>query len=496
MSQSWTSGPSIAIIGAGLAGIAAAHHLKKSGLRFTVFEQSAGPGGTWWDNTYPGCEVDLPSHQYSFSFYYKYDWPRTHNRRAQLQGYCEAAIDEFGLRDAFRFAVKVEEARWDEQRAQYLLSLADGSDEWFDAIISCVGLLNVPQYPDWPELSEFTGPAFHTARWEHQHDLAGKRVAVVGTGSTAAQVVPAIAPIVDHLYVFQREPGWVVPKRARDYTAAERTRFRRFPILTAARRWYLLYQNARRLSSYSRPQSKTYQQQRQIALDFINETIKDQGLRAAVTPAYPFGCKRVVQDDNFYPALTRSNVDLVPTAVTSLTPGGVIDANGTERDVDVLIMATGFQPTHFLANLKVWGRSGREIHDVWRDSEAFLGVTVAGIPNFFMMYGPNTNGGGSITAVHERQAELIAHLLRRMRRRRQSVFDTRASVLAGYVSWLDRSLNRLDGIYRGGCHNYYFSPRGRNVTQMPLRAFGHWAACRLAAWLAPLWSTGRQSRRG
>jgi cation diffusion facilitator CzcD-associated flavoprotein CzcO len=473
MSQPTTGGPNIAIIGAGLAGIAAAYHLRKSGLRFTVFEQSDGPGGTWWDNTYPGCEVDLPSHQYSYSFFYKYDWPRTHNKRAHLQAYCEAAIDEFDLRDAFRFGIKVEEARWDERRAQYLVSLSDATDEWFDAIISCVGLLNVPKYPDWPGLSEFGGPAFHSARWEHQHDLAGKRVAVVGTGSTAAQVVPAIAPIVHHLYVFQREPGWVVPKRARDYTDAERRRFRRFPILTAAHRWYLLYQNARRLSSYSRPQSRTYQQQRQVSLDFISETIKDPGLRAAVTPAYPFGCKRVVQDDNFYPALTRANVDLVPTAVASVTSTGVIDAKGTER-----------------------APSTSEIHDVWRDSEAFLGITVAGIPNFFMMYGPNTNGGGSITAVHERQAELIAHILRRMRRRRQSVLDTRPSVLAGYVSWLDHSLDRLHGIYRGGCHNYYFSPQGRNVTQMPLRAFGHWAACRLAALLLPLWSTSHQSRRG
>lgn len=456
----------VAIVGAGFGGIATAVKLKSAGFDFTVFEQSAGPGGTWWDNTYPGCEVDTPSWAYSFSFM-RYDWTGTHAKQPELRQYAADTIDRFGIRDRFRFESRVEQAVWNEAKRLYEVRLANGEEHEFELVVSCLGLLNLPRYPDWPGLDEFEGLKFHTSRWEHEHDLAGKRVAVVGTGSTACQAVPAIAPEVGHLYVFQREPGWVSPKGEYDYTPEQRERFRRNPWLSKWLRYRAFFQSSGFVKAF-RVDSRQNRKAREASLRHIEETIPDPELRAAVTPQYAYGCKRVIRASTYYESLNRENVTLVPKEVVRVTPRGLVDADGVEREVDVLVMSTGFQPQRYLASLEVVGRDGRSIHELWGDDpRAFLGITVAGFPNFFILYGPNTNGGYSEIAQLERQAEVVVRTAKRMRRRGIAVVDTRQSMMDRWVRWVDRRNAFAQSAGFAGCHNYYFAPSGRNVTQFP-----------------------------
>jgi cation diffusion facilitator CzcD-associated flavoprotein CzcO len=472
----------VAIIGAGLGGLAAAVKLRRrTTADFVIFEQSAGIGGTWRDNRYPGCEVDIHSHAYSFSFL-KYEWPRTHATQPELLAYAEHVVEVFGLAAHLRLNTRVTGLVWEESAARYVLSTQDGERHEFDVVISAMGLLSVPRYPDWPGLASFTGTCFHTARWEPGHDLSGKTVAVVGTGSTAVQVVPAIASRVGQLYVYQREPGWIEPKREREFTPRERWIYRHVPLAQRAHRAWLFYQAVRRFKGFD-VRSRQQRELREACQAFINRSIDDPGTREAVTPRYPWGCKRVVLASSFYQVLNRPNVELVPHEVTRVTPTGLVDAAGTERQVDVLILSTGFQPTSFLAGIEVKGREGRGIHDAWqRRPNAFLGITVAGFPNFFILYGPNTNGGGSIIHQLERQAEVAANAVRRLERRGgvRSI-DTKPEAQRRWVAWIDHRLATAASAMESGCHNYYHDAGGANVTQWPGTHVGYLVATRLLA---------------
>ncbi len=486
----------VAIIGAGLGGIAAAVKLRqRTQADFVIFEQSGGIGGTWRDNIYPGCEVDIHSHAYSYSFL-RYEWPRTHATQPELLAYAEHVAEVYGLTPHLRLNTKVTSLAWEESAARYVLGTDDGERHEFDVVISATGLLSVPRYPDWSGLASFAGPCFHTARWEPEHDLAGQTVAVVGTGSTAAQVVPAIAPVVGQLYVYQREPGWIEPKREREFTRRERWLYRHVPLAQRAHRLWLFRQAMRRFKGFD-VRSRQQRELREACVAFINRSIDDPATREAVTPRYPWGCKRVVLASNFYTALNRPNVELVPHEVTRVTPTGLVDATGTERRADVLILSTGFQPTSFLAGLEVKGRDGRGLHDAWQGRpNAFLGITVAGFPNFFILYGPNTNGGGSIIHQLERQAEVAANAVRRLERRpapgrpvlgkpvlRKPVrsIDTRPEAQRRWVAWIDRRLATAASAMESGCHNYYHVAGGANVTQWPGASLGYALATRLLA---------------
>ena len=476
----------VAIIGAGLGGLAAAVKLRqRTTADFVIFEQSAGIGGTWRDNRYPGCEVDIHSHVYSYSFL-RYQWPRTHATQPELLAYAEHVAATFGLAAHLRLNTKVTSLTWEEPAARYTLTTGDGERHEFDVVISATGLLSVPRYPDWPGLASFAGPCFHTARWEPDHDLSGKTVAVVGTGSTSAQVVPSIAPRVGQLYVYQREPGWIEPKREREFTRRELWFYRHVPLAQRAHRAWLFYQAMRRFKGFD-VNGKLQPRLREACLAFIGRSIHDPATREAVTPRYPWGCKRVVLASTFYDALNRPNVELVPHAVTRVTPAGLVDATGAERQVDVLILSTGFQPTSFLSGIEVKGRDGRGIHDAWQGRpNAFLGVTVAGFPNFFILYGPNTNGGGSIIHQLERQAEVAANAVRRLER--GTVFhpavrsiDTRPRAQRRWVAWIDHRLATAASAMDSGCHNYYHVAGGANVTQWPGTHLGYAVATRLLA---------------
>ncbi|HEY4331198.1 MAG TPA: NAD(P)/FAD-dependent oxidoreductase [Ilumatobacteraceae bacterium] len=464
------------VIGAGPAGIAAAYNLHKRGLRFVVLEQSPGPGGTWLDNDYPGAQVDTET--YYFSFNYEYDFTQSHPSQPEIKQYLEDTIAQYRLGSYFRFGTKVELVEWDQSRQRYSVHLRGGDVIETACVITATGLLNYPSYPEWPGLDTFAGPTFHTARWEHQHDLTGKRVALVGTGCSAVQVASAIAPHVGELNIFQREPGWVLPKAIKVYSDEERAVRQRRPIFMRKlhRFWDLVMFTVKGGTSivFRRPEGKLYQRGREAALQFIDTTIDDPATRAAVTPQYPFGCKRIIRDDHYYPTLNRDNVHLIAKAVGSIDTDAVVDAGGDRVEADVLILATGFQPTNFFAGFEIRGPGGRQLQEIWGEAETFLGVTVPGMPNFFMLYGPNTNGGSSIMLTVERQAELAARTIQRMVRGRHAVVDTRPTYRNVWVAWLDRRLHEADRVWRGGCHNYYFSPNGRNVTQLPMTAFGYW----------------------
>jgi cation diffusion facilitator CzcD-associated flavoprotein CzcO len=468
--------PSVAIIGAGLGGIAAAVHLKRAGVdSFTIFEQSAGPGGTWWDNTYPGAECDIPIAFYSYSFM-PHDWIRTHASQAEIQEYIRLVIVKFGLEPHIRYNTRVAEAVWSEDRHSHTVRTSSGV-MYFDVVVSALGLLNVPRYPTWPGLESFKGPKFHTARWEHQHDLQHKRVAVVGTGSTAAQVVPAIAPIVTKLKMFSREPAFVLPKEVRALTPSERRRggsglWRRWQRLK-------LFIQVEKSVSWRNPRSGAQRDKRHSYKQYVDTLFADRSdLQSVLMPDYPFACKRPVLSSDLFPALKRDNVELVSRAVTAVTEDGVIDSGGDEHKIDVLVMATGFQPWNFLSNLELLGRGGRSIHGVWgEEPEAYLGIQVPGFPNFFMMYGPNTNYF-CVTFMLEQQARYITKSVIRMARNRDTAIEVRPTFMSFYNERLQKSLSGK--VLEANCNNYYHTSTGRNVVTYPWRGAVYWLLCRLS----------------
>jgi cation diffusion facilitator CzcD-associated flavoprotein CzcO len=475
--------PRVAIIGAGLGGIATAVKLKQAGIEdFVVFEQSPAPGGVWWENKYPDCEVDAPSQLYSYSFM-PYDWTRTHAKRAEIQRYIEDTIDRFGIRGNFRFVSRVGSIVWRDRRSSYTVRLATGEEEHFDAVVSCVGLLNRPTCPTWPGLERFAGAKFHTARWESQHDLTGKKVALVGTGSTGAQVSRYLAEASEHLYVYQREPGWILPKYARDLRSWTRRLKCRWPWIQKLERcgWWLVFDFGLRdlFKAGSIPNRLT----EKLCRRYIAKRIAGAQLRVQVTPSFPLGCKRPIFDDTFYRTLARDNVTLVPHAVTALTETGIVSEDGGHRTVDVLVMATGFQAQDYLASLRVKGTGGRDLHEVWAgEPRAFLGITVPGFPNFFIVNGPNTNGGNSITFQLERQADVAVRAISRLCHPGDTV-DTLPAACELYDRWIAKQI-RKRFTAANFCHNYYFSPTGRNVTQWPRGGLDYWILTRVLPPLA------------
>ncbi len=458
--------PRVVVIGAGFGGIAAGVKLKQAGIEtFTIYESSPGVGGTWWDNTYPGAEVDVDSNLYRYSFK-PYDWTRTHAGQAELQAYLDETVDQFGLSPHLRLGVTVRSARWDEDRHVWTVDLDPGDRDECHVVISAVGFLNVPRYPDWPGLDEFRGPSFHTARWDHGCDLSGKAVAVVGTGSTAAQVVPAIQPIAQQVTVFQREPGWVLPKGERDLTEAERT--------SLARPWWRSLDRLRSRwtlerslwgGAMFRPGTRLNRKREQTCRAYIARKFADRpDLRGAVTPGYPFPGKRPILATTFYPALREPNVELVPRAVARVTPTGVVDSDGVERSVDVIVMATGFRAADYLARLEIVGREGVTLHERWAgEPRAFLGITVPGFPNLFLLYGPGTNGG-ELVSMLEAQAEYAVRSVKRMRRARVSAIEVSPRAEALWNRWLQ---SRMAGTSWTLTRNYFTSQSGRVVTQWP-----------------------------
>jgi cation diffusion facilitator CzcD-associated flavoprotein CzcO len=452
----------VAIIGAGAGGLAMGVGLRRLGVgEFTIFEQQSGIGGTWWDNVYPGAEVDTPQPLYSFSFA-SFDFSRTHIKQAELQMYLETTAARFGLTSHIRFNTAVTRAVWDESTHTWEVFTSDGRSAPFEVVVSSVGLLNHPSYPDWPGLDQFEGEKWHSARWPQDADLKGKKVAVVGTGSTSAQLVPAIAPDVAQLYVFQRQPGWLMPKLERDLTPEERAQMLQ-PLHRRKVRMQQWWQYEKGLGRALVEGTKANIKAQQACVAYIEKVLADRpDLIKMVTPDYPFGGKRVVKDSNFYPTLMEDHVELVPHAVAEVTRSGIIDDTGVEREIDVLVMCTGFTPATFLATLEVVGRNGVSLHDFWGgDCRAYLGLTVSGFPNYYMLYGPNTNMVGML--MHERQVRFVSSNLKRMIRTGVTAIEVRRSVMDAFDWYLQRQLSHTVVDRHPEVHNYGRAPSGRNV---------------------------------
>ena len=482
--------PRVAIVGAGFGGIGLGALLARKGIAsFAIYDKADNVGGTWWHNRYPGAEVDTTSYVYSYAFK-PHAWTRTHARRDELLQYLEDTVEEFGLRTHLRLGVSVESATWDEETHSYVLELGTGEKAECDVLVAATGFLNIPKYPSLPGLEQFAGPAFHTARWESEHDLADKTIAVVGTGSSATQAVPELAKVAKKLYLFQRQPGWIIPKDERDFSPEESARFLNPAHYRWERaKWFWATEKRTWRGAPFRPDTQANEMGRQAALAFIEREFSDHpDIRKAVTPDYPFWGKRLVFNSTFYASLKAPNVELVPLPVESVTRTGLVDTSGVERPIDVLVLATGFKTTDYLGTMRVSGRGGQTLQEAWAaEPSAFLGLTVPGFPNFYMIYGPGTNGG-EIVSMLMRQAGHIVRSLKRMQRQRITAFEVRRTWAAMYDAWLEAQVNSTSWAIS---ENYYKSSTGKIVTQWPYSP-GVYAA--LVWTLGPLSQAGRRRR--
>ena len=457
--------PRIAIIGAGFGGVAAAAALRKAGFHdFVLLEKADRLGGVWRDNAYPGCACDVPAPLYSFSFAPNPDWSRRFPPHSEILAYLHRCVTDLGLTPHLRLGAEVIGAEWDEEQSCWRLAIADGTEVVADVLVPAVGQLSRPVIPVLPGAGEFRGPALHTARWDPALRVDGRRVAVVGTGASAIQLVPAIAGTAARVVVFQRSAPWTLPKPDRRYSALRRALYRRVPALMRPPRagtWAMtVFTGAavlgnRAAGAFLRTASRTQRWWQ----------VRDPRLRARVTPDEPMGCKRVLFTSAWLPTLARPDVDLVTTPIESVTPAGIRTTDGVEHPCDVLVYGTGFAATEFLTPMRVTGRGGARLDEVWRDgAHAYLGMAVPGFPNMFLVYGPNTNTGNtSVVYFHEAQARYIVQAVRALTAGAQPL-DVRPEVAAAYDAELQ---SRLAGSVWTACSSWYRTPGGRVVTNWP-----------------------------
>jgi cation diffusion facilitator CzcD-associated flavoprotein CzcO len=457
---------SVAVVGGGFGGVGAAVMLHRAGYDdVTVFERGERVGGVWNDNTYPGAACDVPSHLYEFSFEPNPRWSRRYAPQAEIQAYLENVAQRDGVLDRIRTRTEVKRARWEEQRNKWVLETSAGTHE-ADILITACGQLSVAKVPPIPGIASFEGPTFHTSQWRHDVELAGKRVAVVGTGCSAIQAVPAIQPIVEHIDVYQRSPGWTIPKM--DFAYNERTQqlLERFPVLQRLDRTVIfafmelgvLAMTTHRwlLAPF-----------RALALRQITKAIADEELRAKVTPSDEVGCKRLMLTDEWYPTLTKPNVELVTDRIAEVTPSGIRLEDGTERPADVLVLATGFQTHGFVAPMEIVGAGGRTLAEEWAEvPRAYLGMSVPGFPNMFLLYGPNTNGGtGSVVYVIEAAVNHVIAALGELERTHERQIEIRRQTAEDFDRELRAAL--AGSVWHTGCTNWYVDENGNDPNQWP-----------------------------
>jgi cation diffusion facilitator CzcD-associated flavoprotein CzcO len=463
---------SAVVVGAGFSGLAAGIHLKRAGVHdFVIVEKGARVGGTWRENTYPGAACDVPSHLYSFSFAPNPSWSRAYGKQAEILAYLERCADQFGLRPHLRFGTAVTGASFDEATGAWHVETSTGTLV-ARALVLGNGALHVPQLPDIPGLGSFAGTQFHSARWNHDYDFAGVRVAVIGTGASAIQFVPEIAPRVGKLSVFQRTPPWIVPKRDREMTAAERWAFAHVPGTLLARRTALYWLMESRVLGFAYA-PKLLELAEKLVLRELARQVPDRELRAKLTPDYRLGCKRVLISNDYYPALQRDNVDLVTDRITGVEPRGVLTADGTLHDVDAIVCSTGFRVTEYLSSVRVRGRGGRELNDEWKSSlRNYLGITVSGFPNMFLLMGPNTGlGHNSMIFMIEAQARYATAAIAAMRDRSLAFIDVRPEIEHAFRDELSRKMK--DTVWMTGCRSWYQTPDGE-VFLWPAATLDYW----------------------
>jgi cation diffusion facilitator CzcD-associated flavoprotein CzcO len=467
------------VIGTGFSGLGMAIQLKRDGRDdFVVLEKAGDVGGTWRDNTYPGCACDIQSHMYSFSFAQNPGWTRSFSPQPEIWDYLRKVTDRYRLRDHIRFGVEVTGARWDADERRWHVATSDG-DYTARFVVAGIGALHIPNIPALPGIETFRGETFHSADWNHDYDLTGKRVAVVGTGASAIQFVPRIAQDTEQLTIFQRTPPWIMPKPDHAMPNWVKTLFRLVP---GAQR---LYRNAiywfleSRASGFNgRPLLMRLASK--IALANMHRSVQDPELRRKLTPDYVMGCKRVLIANDYYPALTRENVELNTSGISAVTEHGVVDGDGVEHEVDAIIYGTGFHVTDAFDYLDVTGVAGRDLAKEWQASgiQTHLGITVAGYPNLFFLLGPNTGlGHNSVVFMIESQIRYVSQAMALADRAGVAALDTRESAQAEFQSDIQRKL--AGGVWtRGGCTSWYLDSRGVNRTIWPGFTWRYWLRTR------------------
>jgi len=460
----------VVVIGAGFGGIGMAVALQQAGIDdFLILDRGDDLGGIWRDNTYPGLCCDVPSALYSFSFW-PWRWSRRFPPRQEILDYLRALSDDRGLGPHLRLRSGVAAAEFDERRALWNLTLEDGGTLQATAVVSAVGQLSRPALPDIPGRDDFAGPSWHSARWDHSVDLTGRRVAVVGTGASAIQFVPEIAKDAAHVDIYQRSAPYILPKSDRAYGDAEQVlRDRVLAVRQADRLRTFLYGEL--LTSGFVVSQKLLAAPKLLWRRQLDTQITDPQLRSQCIPDYVMGCKRVLFSDDWYPTLVRPNVDLVTDPIERIAPDGVVTAGGTVRPADVIIYGTGFQTLDFLAPMSVTGLGGQRLREAWHDgAEAYLGITVSGFPNFFMLYGPNTNlGGNSIIYMLEGQIGYVADALAALEEEGLDWIDVRPEVQTAFNAWVAAASR--SSVWESGCRNWYTTASGRNTNNWPVQTF-------------------------
>ncbi|MBW8486686.1 flavin-containing monooxygenase [Actinomadura parmotrematis] len=473
--------PAIVIIGSGFAGLGMAIQLKKAGFNdFVILEKSEALGGTWHDNTYPGCACDVPSHMYSFSFELNPGWSRMFAPQPEIRAYMERVAGKYGLLDHLRFGAEVEAMEYDDAERRWEVTLAGGDVLTPRAVVSGIGALHIPSFPDLPGIERFQGTAFHSAEWDHGYDLAGKRVAVIGTGASAIQFVPQIAKKAADLVLFQRTPPWIQPKPDRAIPAPVRTVFEKVPGAARAFRsgiyWTL---EARAVGFTIDPRLSGPMEA--LARWHLKRQIADPELRAKVTPDYTIGCKRVLLSNDYYPALTRDNVHVETAGVAEVREHSIVTADGTEYEVDCIVYGTGFKVTDALGEQRIVGRDGIKIQEAWANGiEAYRGTTLPGFPNLFFLLGPNTGlGHNSVVFMIEAQIQHVLSCLRLVQERGGTSIEPKPEALRSFNDRMHKRLRRSVWS-EGGCQSWYLDDSGVNRTLWPGHTFEFWAGSRKA----------------
>ncbi|HEX7733764.1 MAG TPA: NAD(P)/FAD-dependent oxidoreductase [Ktedonobacteraceae bacterium] len=457
----------VAILGTGFAGLGMAIRLKQRGYHdFVVLEKASDVGGTWRDNTYPGCACDVQSHLYSFSFALNPHWSHVYSPQQEIWDYLRACTRRFGVLPHIQWNSEILDACWDEEEQRWQITTTRGP---FSAnlLILGNGPLSEPALPAIPGIEQFEGKLFHSAQWDHDYDLAGKRVAVIGTGASAIQFVPQIQPQVAHLTLFQRTPPWILPRLDHPIAGWQRVLFRLLPFTQRLVRGRIYWQREMLALGFLR-RPDLMRDAEKLALRVMQRQVADPDLREKLTPRYALGCKRILPSDNFYPALTRPNVRLVTESIREIRAGSVVTRDGEEHEVDVIICGTGFHVTDAAFAERIRGRAGQSLVERWQQSgpQAYLGASISGFPNLFLLIGPNTGlGHSSMVFMIEAQIAYILDCLRAMGRHNWRSVEVKAEVQEAFNEEMQQ---RLQGtVWNSGCKSWYLTASGRNTTLWP-----------------------------
>ena len=454
------------IVGAGISGIAAAIKLKKENYHnFKIIERADRVGGTWRENTYPGCGCDVPSSLYSYSFALSSTWSHLFAKQPEILNYLETVSDDFGITPLIQFNTALERAEWDEARHLWVLDTSEGQ-YLSRTVVFATGPITEPQTPNLPGVDGFTGEMFHSATWNHDYDLTGKRVAVIGTGASAIQFVPEIQPKVKELFVFQRTAPWVLPKP--DVPLGDKTKqvVEKLPVLQ--RGWRKAVATSLNVINFGLRNPKALAPVSAAAKQLLKLQISDPVLRAAVTPDFTLGCKRILFANNYYPALQADNTQLIPHGMVGIEGNTVVAANGEKHEVDVIIWGTGFEVSHPPIGKKVINANGERLSDLWKDSspEAYLGTSLENTPNAFLVLGPNVLVYDSFIGLAEAQLDYIIDGLKKVKAKGISKFVIRRSVLKSHNDKVQKHL-KTTVFNSGGCKSYYLDQNGRNFAAWP-----------------------------